>query len=111
MYADNHGNLCVTDGAKNYVQVFSNDRVFLRSFGSDSNGVERLNNPYCVCVCLVIMCTSLIGQVTICRYSLLLGIMSPHLVSVVMGKVNLVIQGVCALIRMFYPRAQASRVM
>ncbi len=42
-----HGNIyCISDE----VLVFSNDGVFLRSFGRDSNGVNRLQNPYCVCV-------------------------------------------------------------
>ena len=50
MSADNHGNLYVTDYTNNYIQVFSNDGVFLRSFGHDSNGVKRLDGPYYVCV-------------------------------------------------------------
>ena len=48
--ADNHGNLYVTDYAKSRIHVFSNDGVFLRSFGHDGNGVERLNGPWGVCV-------------------------------------------------------------
>ena len=48
--ADNHGNLYVTDYTNNCIQVFSNDGVFLRSFGHDSNGVKRLDRPYYVCV-------------------------------------------------------------
>ena len=48
--ADNHGNLYVTDSTHNCIQVFSNDGVFLRSFGRDSNGVKRLDGPYYVCV-------------------------------------------------------------
>ena len=48
--ADNHGNLYVTDYTNDCIQVFSNDGVFLRSFGFDSNGVERLDGPYYVCV-------------------------------------------------------------
>ena len=48
--ADNHGNLYVTDSTNDCIQVFSNDGVFLRSFGFDSNGVKRLDGPYCVCV-------------------------------------------------------------
>ena len=47
---DNHGNLYVTDYTKSRIHVFSNDGVFLRSFGRDGNGVERLNGPYGVCV-------------------------------------------------------------
>ena len=50
MSADNHGNLYVTDYTNNCIQVFSNDGVFLRSFGHDSNGVKRLYSPYSVCV-------------------------------------------------------------
>ena len=48
--ADNHGNLYVTDSTKSRIHVFSNDGVFLRSFGRDGNGVERLNSPYGMCV-------------------------------------------------------------
>ena len=48
--ADNHGNLYVTDKTNDCIQVFSNDGVFLRSFGSDSNGVKRLDSPDSVCV-------------------------------------------------------------
>ena len=48
--ADKHGNLYVTDCTSNCIQVFSNDGVFLRSFGYDSNGVKRLDGPYYVCV-------------------------------------------------------------
>ena len=62
-----------------------NDDVFLCSFGRDSNGVKRLDSPY-----LVIMCMSLIGWVIVCQCSLLQVIMSPHLVSVVIGKVSFV---------------------
>ena len=50
MSADNHGNLYVTDYTNYCIQVFSSDGVFLRSFGSDSNGVKRLYRPYSVCV-------------------------------------------------------------
>ena len=100
MSADNYGNLYVTDYTSDYVRVFGNDGVFLRSFGTDSNGVKRLNSPYYMCVCLVIMCMSLIVVVIMCQCSLLQGIMSPHLVSVVVGKVNLIFNMVCALIRM-----------
>ena len=45
--ADNHGNLYVTDHTKSRIRVFSNDGVFLRSFGRD--GVERLNGPTGLC--------------------------------------------------------------
>ena len=48
--ADNHGNLYVTDSTNDCIQVFSNDGVFLHSFGCDSNGVKRLNGPNYVCV-------------------------------------------------------------
>ena len=48
--ADNHGNLYVTDYTKSRIHVFSNDGVFLRSFGRDGNGVERLNGPTGLCV-------------------------------------------------------------
>ena len=48
--ADNQGNLYVTDYTKFRIHVFSNDGVFLRSFGCDGNGVGRLNGPCGVCV-------------------------------------------------------------
>ena len=48
--ADNHGNLYVTDSTCDCIQVFDNDGVFLRSFFRDSNGMERLGDPYYVCV-------------------------------------------------------------
>ena len=48
--ADSHGNLYVTDYTKSRIHVFSNDGVFLRSFGRDGNGLERLNGPWGVCV-------------------------------------------------------------
>ena len=48
--ADDHGNLYVTDGTNNCIRVFSNDGIFLRSFGCDEDGVTRLDTPYRVCV-------------------------------------------------------------
>ena len=48
--ADNYRNLYVTDHANDCIRVFSNDGVFLNSFGRDSNGVKRLDSPYYVCV-------------------------------------------------------------
>ena len=48
--SDSHGNLYITDGSKSMIRVFSNDGVLLRSFGYDSNGVNRLNEPHGVCV-------------------------------------------------------------
>ena len=39
------------------IQVFSNDEVFLRSFGYDGNGVKRQDGPCCVCVTVYVrMC-------------------------------------------------------
>ena len=48
--SDSHGNLYVTDYHKSMIHVFSNDGVLLRSLGCDDNGVNRLNNPWGVCV-------------------------------------------------------------
>ena len=45
-----HGNLYVTDIDKSMIRVFSNDGVLLCSFGCDSNGVNRPNDPQGVCV-------------------------------------------------------------
>ena len=48
--SDSHRNLYVADKTNNCIQVFSNDGVFLRSFGCDGDGVKRLHMPYYVCV-------------------------------------------------------------
>ena len=48
--SDSHRSLYVTDKTNNCIQVFSNDGVFLRSFGCDGDGVKRLHMPYYVCV-------------------------------------------------------------
>ena len=48
--SDSHCNLYVTDYNKSMIHVFSNDGVLLRSFGRDDNGVNRLKNPWGVCV-------------------------------------------------------------
>ena len=50
MSTDIHGNLYVTDSVNDCIQVFSNDGVYLHSFGSDGNGKKRLNRPHDVCV-------------------------------------------------------------
>ena len=47
---DNNGNLYVIDYTYSRIRVFSNDGVFLCSFGRDGNGVERLLGPHGVCV-------------------------------------------------------------
>ena len=61
--ADNHGNLYVTDYTKSRIHVFSNDGVFLRSFGCDGNGVERLMGPCGVCVsCQYVYVTNFNGH-------------------------------------------------
>ena len=48
--SDSQGNFYVTDRSKSVIRVFSNDGVLLRSFGHDSNGVNRLKKPWGVCV-------------------------------------------------------------
>ena len=48
--SDSHHNVYVSDPGNSSVQVFSNDGEFLRSFGCDKNGVERLMYPWGVCV-------------------------------------------------------------
>ena len=48
--ADDHGNLYVTDSTNNCIRVFSNNGVFLRSFGCDEYEETRLDTPYRVCV-------------------------------------------------------------
>ena len=48
--ADCHGNLYVVDSTNLCVQVFSNEGVFLRSFGCDRNKVKLFKNPANVCV-------------------------------------------------------------
>ena len=48
--ADSHGNLYCADIYNAMIQVFSNDGVFLRSFGCDGKGEEKLNWPWGLCV-------------------------------------------------------------
>ena len=48
--ADSHGNLYCADWDNAMVQVFSNDGVFLRSFGSDGKGEKKKKWPCGLCV-------------------------------------------------------------
>ena len=48
--SDSHRNVYVSNLGNSSVQVYSNDGEFLRSFGCDEKGVERLKRPYDVCV-------------------------------------------------------------
>ena len=48
--ADSHGNLYCADWDNAMIQVFSNDGVFLRSFGSDGKGEKKMESPYGLCV-------------------------------------------------------------
>ena len=48
--ADSHGNLYCVDGDKFLIQVFSNDGVFLRSFGCDGKGEKKVKGPWGLCV-------------------------------------------------------------
>ena len=48
--ADSHGNLYCADKYNAVVQVFSNDGVFLRSFGCNGNGEKKVKLPYGLCV-------------------------------------------------------------
>ena len=48
--ADSHGNLFCADDDNSMIQVFSNDGVFLCSFGSDGKGEKKLKDPWGLCV-------------------------------------------------------------
>ena len=48
--ADSHGNLYCADFSNAMIQVFSNDGVFLRSFGSDGKGEKKVKSPWGLCV-------------------------------------------------------------
>ena len=48
--SDEHSNLYVSERYNSCIQVFSNGGEFLRSFGCDENGVNKLNVPCGVCV-------------------------------------------------------------
>ena len=48
--ADSHGNLYCADNNNAMIQVFSNDGVFLRSFGCDGKGKKKVNSPCGLCV-------------------------------------------------------------
>ena len=47
---DSHGNLYCGDYDNAMIQVFSNDGVFLRSFGSDGKGEKKVKSPRGLCV-------------------------------------------------------------
>ena len=48
--ADSHGNLYCADKDNAIIQVFSNDGVFLHSFGSDGKGEKKVKRPWGLCV-------------------------------------------------------------
>ena len=48
--ADSHGNLYCADYDNAMIQVFSNDGVFLRSFGCDGKGEKKVKRPWGLCV-------------------------------------------------------------
>ena len=48
--ADSHGNLYCADDNNSMIQVFSNDGVFLRSFGCDGKGEKKVKSPWGLCV-------------------------------------------------------------
>ena len=48
--ADSHGNLYCADKYNAIIQVFSNDGVFLHSFGCDGKGEKKVNDPWGLCV-------------------------------------------------------------
>ena len=48
--ADSHGNLYCADYDTAMIQVFSNDGVFLRSFGCDGKGEKKVKDPLGLCV-------------------------------------------------------------
>ena len=48
--ADSHGNLYCADDNNSVIQVFSNDGVFLRSFGCDGKGEKKVKSPWGLCV-------------------------------------------------------------
>ena len=47
---DSHGNLYCADINNAIIQVFSNDGVFLRSFGCDGKGEKKVKRPCDLCV-------------------------------------------------------------
>ena len=48
--ADSHGNLYYADWDNAIIQVYSNDGIFLRSFGSDGKGEKKVKEPWGLCV-------------------------------------------------------------
>ena len=48
--ADSHGNLYTADYDNSMIQVFSNDGVFLHSFGCDGKGEKKVALPWGLCV-------------------------------------------------------------
>ena len=50
LFPDSHQNVYVSVPKNSSIQVFSNDGLFLRSFGCNENGMKRLKYPWGVCV-------------------------------------------------------------
>ena len=65
--ADSHGNLYCADNDNAMIQVFSNDGVFLRSFGYDGKGEKKVKRPWGLCVSghYVYVCNTTYGSYNI----------------------------------------------
>ena len=65
--ADNHGNLYCADWDNAMVQVFSNDGVFLLSFGCDGKEEKKVKGPMGVCVSghYVYLCNNVSNNISV----------------------------------------------
>ncbi len=48
--ADINGDIYVTDYSNNSIHVYSNSGILLRSFCSQTEGIDTLNGPFSLCV-------------------------------------------------------------
>ena len=66
--ADSHGNLYCPDWINDMIKVFSNDGVFLRSFGCDGKGEKKVNSPWGLCVSghYVYVCSQGSNSISVC---------------------------------------------
>ena len=65
--ADSHGNLYWADWNNSMIQVFSNDGVFMRSFGIDGKGEKKVKSPWGLCVSghYVYVCNSYFNNISV----------------------------------------------
>ncbi len=99
---DEHGNLYVCDRGNSCIHVLSNGGEYLRSFGCDGRGVNKLSGPEGIYVSSQYVYVTNDGITIPYQYIPLRVSMWPHLERRVVMKVTLLIQVECVLIKMVF---------